>query len=106
MRCFAGFALSHDVAYFLNEAAAIGQLRLHYPEDQVVATWLYGLVLERLNDERFHDVEVAYLAPEYASTQVGLYASQVSALVGSPLALLQRTRVLIGFVCCSIGPPN
>mmetsp|Transcript_34 Transcript_34/g.103 ORF Transcript_34/g.103 Transcript_34/m.103 type:complete len:346 (-) Transcript_34:426-1463(-) len=66
----AGFVLSHDVAAYLDASSDLMQLRLHYPEDQVVATWLYGLVLHRLDDERFHDVEAAYLAPEYESTQV------------------------------------
>mmetsp|Transcript_35 Transcript_35/g.107 ORF Transcript_35/g.107 Transcript_35/m.107 type:complete len:347 (-) Transcript_35:236-1276(-) len=73
-----GFVLSHDVAAYLDASSDLMQLRLHYPEDQVVATWLYGLVLHRLDDERFHDVEAAYLAPEYESTQYWTAALGIS----------------------------
>lgn len=55
MNC--SYVLSSDLCTLIDAMARMGaRLRLHFPEDAVVASWFYGFEIVRVNDHRFHDV--------------------------------------------------
>lgn len=50
-----GYVLSADIVSFVTKQNPEAQWRLHYPEDATVPTWWAGMLVNRLQTNRFHD---------------------------------------------------
>ena len=50
-----GYVLSNDIVQYVTHNNPEAQWRLHFPEDATVPTWWAGMLVNRLQTNRFHD---------------------------------------------------